>query len=304
MLFVIRLTLVPIHSFSNALTVQRLQTGLIQPSDSTWSAPIVFVRKKGGSTRFCVYYRRLNSVTRKDNYPIPRINAALDAISGAKYFSTLDLRSGYHQVEIDKTSRQYTAFVTSSGLYEFNVLPFGLCNAPPTFQKLMNHVLQGLDGNIWLIYLEDIIIFSSTFEQHLFHLRCVLDRLRAANLALNPGKSSFGQSSVLFPGHIVTQEGIEPNSEKTQAVREFPRRRNVNDIQAFVGLASYYRRFVKNFASIATTLTGLTRRNTPFKWDESCQTAIEQLKATLLFPPILAYPNFSQPFHLYASAYG
>ena len=168
----------------------------------------------------------------------------------------------------------------------------------------MNHVLQGLDGNICLIYLDDIIIFSSTFEQHLFRLRCVLDRLRAANLVLNHGKSSFGQSSVLFPGHIVTQEGIEPNSEKTQAVREFPRRRNVNDIRAFVGLANYYSRFVKNFASIATPLTGLTRRNTPFKWDESCQTAIEQLKATLLFPPILAYPNFSQPFHLYASAYG
>ena len=190
--------------------------------------------KKGGSTRFCVYYRRLNSVTRKDSYPIPRIDDDLDAISGAKYFSTLDLRSGYHQVEIEKTSRHYTAFVTSSGLYEFDVLPFGLCNAPSTFQKLMNHVLQGLDGNICLIYLDDIIIFSSTFEQHLFRLRCVLDRLVAANLTLNPGKCSFGQSSVLFLAHIVSQDGIQPNPEKTQLSSTHSRESNHDERSRFI----------------------------------------------------------------------
>ena len=248
-----------------------LQTGLTQPSDSPWSAPVVLVRKKDGSTRFCVDYRRLNSVTRKDSYPIPRIDDALDALSGAKYFSTLDLRSGYHKVEMDKTSRQYTVFVTSSDLYEFNVLHFGLCNAPSTFQRLMNQVLQGLDGNICLICLDDIIIFSATIEQHLFRLRCVLHRLRASNLTLNPDKCFFGQSSVLFLGHIVSQDGIQPNPEKTQAVREFPRPRNVKDVRAFIGLASsYYRRSVKNFASIARPLTCITRKNIPFKWDKSC----------------------------------
>ena len=283
-----------------------LQTGLTQPSDSPWSAPVVLVRKKDGSTRFCVDYRRLNSVTRKDSYPIPRIDDALDALSGAKYFSTLDLRSGYHKVEMDKTSRQHTAFITSSDLYEFNVLHFGLCNAPSTFQRLMNQVLQGLDGNICLICLDDIIIFSATIEQHLFRLRCVLHRLRASNLTLNPDKCFFGQSSVLFLGHIVSQDGIQPNPEMTQAVCEFLRPRNVKDVRGFVGLASYYSRFAKNFASIATPLTRLTRKNTPFKWDESCQTVFEQLKATLVSLPILAYPNFSQPFHLYVdgSSYG
>ena len=163
---------------------------------------MVLVRKKDGSTRFCVEYRRLNSVTRKDSYPIPRVDDALDALAGAKYFSTLDLRSGYHQVEMDKTSQQYTAFATASGLYEFCVLPFGLCNAPSTFQRLMHQVLQGLDRNICLIYLDDIIVFSRTFDEHLSRLRMVFDRLCAANLTLNPSKCFFGQQSVLFLGHL------------------------------------------------------------------------------------------------------
>ena len=279
-----------------------LQAHLIQPSHSPWSAPVVLVKKKDGSTRFCVDYRKLNSVTRKDSYPIPRVDDALDALAGAKYFSTLDLRSGYHQVEMDKTSQQYTAFATASGLYEFCVLPFGLCNAPSTFQRLMHQVLHGLDWNICLIYLDDIIIFSRTFEEHLSRLRLVLDRLRAAKLTLNPSKCFFGQQSVLFLGHLISQNGVQPNPAKTQVVRDFPRPHNVKDIRAFIGLASYYRRFVKDFSSIAAPLTRLTRKSTPFQWDEACETAFKRLKDALTTPPILAYPNLAQPFHLYVDA--
>ena len=279
-----------------------LQARLIQPSNSPWSAPVVLVRKKDWSTGFCVDYRRLNSVTRKDRYPIPRVDDALDALAGAKYFSRLDLRSGYHQVEMDKTSQRYTAFATASGLYEFCVLPFSLCNAPSTFQRLMHQVLHGLDWNICLIYLDDIIVFSRTFDEHLSRLRLVFDRLRAANLILNPSKCFFGEQSVLFLGHLISRHGIQPNPEKTQVVRNFPRPRSVKDIRAFLGLASYYRRFVQNFSSIAAPLTRLTRKNIPFLWDVACETAFQRLKDALITPPILVYPNLSQPFHLYVDA--
>ena len=203
---------------------------------------------------------------------------------------------------MDKTSQQYTAFATASGLYEFCVLPFGLCNAPSTFQRLMHQVLHGLDWNICLIYLDDIIVFSRTFDEHLSRLRLVFDRLGAANLILNPSKCFFGQQSVLFLGHLISRHGIQPNPEKTQVVRNFPRPRSVKDIRAFLGLASYYRRFVQNFSSIAAPLTRLTRKNIPFLWDVACETAFQRLKDALITPPILVYPNLSQPFHLSVDA--
>ena len=193
---------------------------------------------------------------------------------------------------MDKTSQQYTAFATASGLYEFCVLPFGLCYAPSTFQRLMHQVLHGLDRNICLIYLDDIIVFSRTFAEHLSRLRLVFDRLRAANLTLNPSKCFFGQQSVLFLGHLISRRGIQPNPEKTQVVRNFPRPRSVKDIRAFLGLASYYRRFVQNFSSIAAPLIRLTRKNIPFLWDVACETAFQRLKDALIIPPILVYPTF------------
>ena len=206
-----------------------LQARLIQPSSSPWSAPVVLVRKKDESTRFCVNYRRLNSVTRKDSYPIPRVDDALDALAGAKYFSTLDLHSGYHQVEMDKPSQQYTAFATASGLYEFCVLPFRL-------------------RNISLIYLDDIIVFSRTPFSLTIGFR---PSTYSYNLTLNPSKCFFGQQSVLFLGHLISRHGILPNPEKTQLLHNFPRPRSVKHIRAFLGIARYYRRFVQYFSSIA-----------------------------------------------------
>ena len=166
----------------------------------------------------------------------------------------------------------------------------------------MHQVLHGLDWNICLIYLDDIIVFSHIFDEHLSRLRLVFDRLRAANLTLNPSKCFFGQHSVLFLGHLISHNGIQPNPEKTQVVSDFPRPRSVKDIRAFLGLASYYRRLVKDFSSIAAPLTRLTRKSTPLKWDEACEVAFKRLKDALTTPPILAYPNLSQPFHLHVDA--
>ena len=279
-----------------------LEQDVIRVSSSPWSSPVVLVKKKDGTTRFCVDYRKLNAVTRKDSYPLPRIDDALDALSGAKYFTTLDLQSGYHQVAMDTNSIDKTAFISHAGLYEYNVMSFGLTNAPPTFQRLMQRVLHGLDWKICLVYIDDVIVFSSTFEDHLVHLAAVFDRLRNANLKLKPSKCHFGRSSVNFLGFIVSAEGILPDSSKINAVKSFPVPRSVTEVRSFLGLCNYYRRFVKDFAKIASPLNRLTRKSVSFVWDESCLCAFQEMKARLCSPPILAYPNFSQPFHLYTDA--
>ena len=263
---------------------------------------MVLVKKKDGTIRFCVDYRKLNAVTRKDSYPLPRIDDALDALSGAKYFTTLDLQSGYHQVAMDTNSTEKTAFISHAGLYEYNVMSFGLTNAPPTFQRLMHRVLHGLDWKICLVYIDDIIIFSSTFEEHLLRLSAVFDRLRNANLKLKPSKCHFARSSVNFLGFVVSAEGILPDTSKIDAVKTFPTPRSVTEVRSFLGLCNYYRRFVRDFAQIASPLNRLTRKSVPFVWDESCQGAFQEMKNRLCSPPILAYPDFSQPFHLYTDA--
>ena len=279
-----------------------LSQDVIKVSTSPWSSPVVLVKKKDGTTRFCVDYRKLNAVTRKDSYPLPRIDDALDALAGSKYFTTLDLQSGYHQVAMDSDSIEKTAFISHAGLYEYNVMSFGLTNAPPTFQRLMQRILHGLDWKICLVYIDDVIIFSKTFEEHLSRLAAVFDRLREANLKLKPSKCHFARPSVNFLGFVVSSEGILPDPGKLSAVETFPVPSCVKDVRSFLGLCNYYRRFVKDFAKIASPLNRLTRKSVPFVWDPSCKAAFQELKAHLCSPPILEYPDFSQAFHLHTDA--
>ena len=237
-----------------------LQKGVISPSKSPWASPIVLVKKKDGTTRFCVDYRKVNEVTRKDAYPIPRVDDTLDTLAGSAWFTTLDLKSGYWQVEVAAEHREKTAFCTQEGLFEFNVKPFGLCNAPATFQRLMNSVLAGLQWSSCLVYIDDIIIVGKTFDQHLFNLQQVFHRLKQAGLKVQPSKCQFLQQKVSFLGHVISPNGIAPDPVKTCKVEQWPIPSSRVEVQQFLGLANYYRRFVKDFASLAKPLHQLTEK--------------------------------------------
>ncbi|KAK8787622.1 hypothetical protein V5799_022601 [Amblyomma americanum] len=199
-----------------------LQRGIIQPSASPWSSPVVLV-KKDGSIRFCVDYRRLNKITRKDVYPLPRIDDALDCLQGTEFFSSLDLRSGYWQVPMAESDRPKTAFVTPGGLYEFNVMPFGLCNAPATFERMMDNILRGLKWTVCLCYLDDVVVFSPDFPTHLKRLRQILSCLTNAGLQLNLKKCHFGARQLTILGHLVSKDGVLPDPDKLRAVADFPK---------------------------------------------------------------------------------
>lgn len=268
------------------------EQGVIQPSCSPWASPVVLVPKKDGTLRFCVDYRRLNAVTKKDVYPLPRVEDLLSSLGGAKYFTSLDLASGYWQVELDDDARQKSAFTTYNGLYEFVRMPFGLCNAPATFQRLMQKVLVGLEWKSCFVYLDDILIASSSLGEHLQHLREVFARLRSANLRLKPKKCGLLRREVNFLGHIVSVEGIHPDPSKTARIEAYPRPTSVTEVRRFLGLASYYRRFVAGFATLAAPLHALTKKNVAFIWTDATETAFRQLRSALTTAPVLAYPRF------------
>ena len=268
-----------------------LDLGICKPSTSPWASPIVLVRKKDGSCRFCVDYRILNSHTYKDSYPLPRIEDCLDSLSGSKYFATLDLASGYWQVALDDESRQKTAFTSRRGLFEFNVMPYGLCNAPATFERLMERVLSGLQWKVCLVYIDDIIVHGSSVEDLAGRLDKVFDRLRSACLKLKPSKCHLFHRSVEFLGHIVSEEGVKTCSSKIDQIRSWKVPTDVTQVRSFLGLCSYYRRFIKNFATIAKPLHELTTPKTTFTWSDSCQSSFEILKQSLCTAPILAYPS-------------
>ena len=277
---------------------QMLEKDVIEPSASPWASPIVLVQKKDGSTRFCVDYRKVNDVTRKDAYPLPRIDTTLDTLHGSKWFSTLDLVSGYWQVEVAKSDRPKTAFCTTEGLFQFRVMPFGLCNAPATFQRLMDLVLVGLQWSECLVYLDDVIVLGRTVDEHLCNLRSVLQRLRESGLRLKPSKCFFFQRQVQYLGHIISREGIATDPAKIEKVSTWPVPTSKREIQQFLGLASYYRRFVKDFARIARPLHRLTERTASFLWTDDCQDAFTKLRQCLCSAPVLAYPDFSRQFIL------
>ena len=267
-----------------------LANDICEPSNSPSASNVVLVKKSDGTLRFCVDYRQLNNLTVKDSYPLPRIDTCFDALGDAKYFSTLDLRQGYWQVENDPETADKTTFITRKGAFKFKVLPFGLSNAPTVFQRLMNMVMQGLTWEACFVFLDDIIVISLTFEQHLERLNVVFDRLRSANLKLKPSKCKLFQLKVKFLGSVVSAKGIEPDPEKLEAISDWPVPVNLTELRAFVGLASYYRRHVQGFSDIAKPLFELTKKNRPFQWGPEQQTAFETLKDRLIKYPVLAPP--------------
>ncbi|CAH1272763.1 RTL1 [Branchiostoma lanceolatum] len=294
----------PIHRQAEVQrqVAEMLDAGVVEPSQSPWAAPVVLVRKKNGTHRFCVDYRKLNHATVKDAHPLPRTDDTIDALSGSAYFTTLDMTAGYWQVPVHPDDREKTAFTTGRGLYQFTVMAFGLTNAPSTFQRLMELLLAGLDWRSCLAYLDDIILFSRTFEDHLTVLEEVLSRFRSANLKLNAEKCKFAQPKVHFLGHVVSRHGVQPDPTNTDKVRNWPTPTSIAHVRSFLGLASYYRKFVRHFAKIAEPLHVLTRKGSSFSWSSDCQAAFETLREALTSPPILAYPDFSRPFTLHTDA--
>ena len=283
---------------------EMLERGVVTYSHSPWASPVVLVAKKDGTTQFCVDYRRLNSITRMDTFPLPRIDDSLDLLANTAYFTTLDLMSGYWQVGMDPESQPKTAFCSHSGLYEFTVMPFGLCNAPATFQRLMETVLAGLARDKCLVYLDDILVMGKNFEEHLSNLREVFGRLRKAGLRLKPGKCHLAKREVAYLGYRVSNRGIIADSSKVTAVKEFPIPGNVKQLRSFLGLASYYRRFIMGFSKIATPLFNLTCKDTKFVWNPQCQDTFDHLKNLLVNAPLLVYPDFTKDFVLETDASG
>jgi len=282
---------------------EMLRAGVIRPSTSPWAAPLVCVPKKDGSIRIVLDYRQLNAVTVKNSYPLPLIEEILTSFKGAKYFSALDLASGYWQLGINEEDKAKTAFSCNNNtLLEWQVLPQGLAVSPGYFQELMNKVLGGLNGKCTQAYLDDVLLYSPTLETHLEHLAEVLDRFRRAGLKLRLEKCQFLMSKVNYLGHVISDKGIEPNPEKVEAIRLLQAPTTVKGVRSFLGAIGYYRRFLGNFAEQAQVLTKLTKKNARFKWDNEAQEAFDILKEQLMKAPILACPDIHAPYTLYTDA--
>lgn len=285
-----------------------LNQNIIRPSHSPWSSPLWVVPKKLDSSgkqkwRIVIDYRRLNEKTIDDRYPLPNIEDLLDRLGRCHYFTTLDLASGFYQIEMSEDSISKTAFSTESGHYEYVRMPMGLKNSPSTFQRIMDDVLRGLINDCCLVYLDDIIVYSTSLEEHLKHLKKVLDRLQESNLKIQLDKSEFLKKEVSYLGHIVTPEGVKPNPIKIKAIQAYPIPKTTKEIKAFLGLLGYYRKFIKDFAKITKPLTKCLKKNAKINiHDEEYIECFEKCKTLLSNEPILQYPDFTKQFILTTDA--
>ena len=279
--------------------------GIIRPSKSPWSSPIVLVGKKDGSTRFCVDYRKLNSVTHKDVYPLPRKDETLDTLGGTQYFTTLDLASSYWQLPLHEEDMHKTAFTTpgtSNSLWEFSIMPFGLCRAPASFQRLVEILLAGLTWESCLVYLDYIIVFSCTFEEHLGRLGSALSRIRNGSLKMKVKKCAFYAPQVKYLGHVVSKDSLRPDESKVSAVSNFSIPQDLTQLRSFLGLIGYYRRFIQDFSMHAEPLFHLSKKNVPFIWGHYQEKAFSCMKKALTSAPILQFPDFNLPFYIQSDA--
>jgi len=290
----------PFHRWdlANHELEKMLSLGVIEKSSSPWCSPVVLVPKKDGETRFCIDYRALNEVTKKDSYPLPNLTEMLSNLGNARCFTTLDLRSGYWQIEMSPQDKEKTAFSIGTGLWQFTVMPFGLCNAVATFQRLMERVLKGLVPGCCMVYVDDIIVYGSDEMEGKQNLRKVLRCLKEAGLTLAENKCHFLQKEVKFLGHLVSENGTAMDPEKVKAVQDWPDLRCVKDVRSFLGLATYYRKFIKDFAGIAAPLNKLLQKDHPFEMGEAQKRAKERLVDSLVTGPILVQPNLELPFVL------
>jgi hypothetical protein len=279
-----------------------LEKGMIRPSKSPFGAPVLFVKKSDGALRMCMDYRALNKLTVKNRYPLPRIDDMFDQLQGAKVFSKIDKRDAYHQVRIREEDIPKTAFRTRYGHYEWLVLPFGLTNAPATYQTLSNHIFRPYLDKFCVVYLDDILIYSRSIEDHIEHLRLVLNVLREHKLYAKLTKCEFMKEEMLFLGHKVSSEGISPEPSKQEAILNWERPKNIKQIQSFLGLANYYRRFIKNYSHEANPMVKLLKKYTTFHWGPEQDDSFQRLKHLLSTAPVLRIAQPQKPFVIHVDA--
>ena len=282
-----------------------LDAGAIRPNNSPWCNAVVLVQKKDGSLRFCIDFRRLNSLTKKNSHPLPRICETLDSLVGAAYFSTFDLTSGFWQVSMAEESKQFTAFTLGSmGLFECDRMPFSLCNAPVTFQRLMQNCLGELNLMYCLIYLDDVIVYSKTPEEHLQRMCVIFDHLREHCLKLKPTKCDLFRMELIYLAHHVSQDGVKPSKKNVASIIACSLSKTYTDIRSFTGVVGHYRHFIKGFAHIAAPLYDLIsgdnkdKKSEPMKLSPEALEAFNILKEKCLNAPVLAFPDFKKPFLL------
>ena len=279
-----------------------LDNGVIEKCASPWAAPVVVVHKEGKEPRLCIDYRRLNSITRKNSYPLIRIDDILENLGASKIFTTLDAKSGYHQIPVRLEDQDKTAFTTQHGTYKWTGMPFGLCNAPSAYQSIMDTLFQDILWNFVMNYIDDTVVHSRTFQEHLHHLREVFGRFRKVNLKLHIKKCFFGFDHVDLLGHHISAEGTWTKKDTIEKIQQFPTPTDVTKVRSFLGLSGWYRNFVQNYSIIAKPLNKLTKKTEEFLWTEDCEEAFQELKRKLIEPPILARPDFSKPFILHTDA--
>ena len=276
--------------------------GFIRPSISPWGAPVLFVKKKDGSLRLCIDYRQLNRVTIPNQYPLPRIDELFDQLQGSRVYSKIDLRSGYHQLRVQKSDAPKTAFRTRYGHYEFLVMPFGLTNALAAFMDLMNKVFSPCLDKFVIVFIDYILVYSGSPKEHAEHLRTILQILRERQLYAKFSKCQFWLDKVAFLGHVISAEGMSVDPKKIEAVVNWKPPKNVSEVRSFLGLAGYYKKFVEGFSKIAAPLTKLTRKDVKYDWVDACQQSFEELKGRLTSAPVLALPNGRDGFVVYSDA--